>query len=270
MAEEQSETVNAVDASTDDKRERSTIEFPYLDLDDAVEIAKTIHSNAGVTCTLDQLAAYLKHSMNSGSFRLRTSNARTYGLTENERGSLTLTDLGRRIADPSQESAARAESFLRVPLYSRIFENYRGYTLPPASALEKFMREAGVAAKQTGKARQAFMRAAKQAGFFAHGEDRLVQPAIAPSPGTKPIEPEHPKPPEPEKKQNGSGGGDFGNLHPFIQGLLKTLPEPETEWKAADRVKWLSTAANIFDLIYKGEGGIEVRSAAAHRSPRPD
>src|SRR5262249_53437932 len=35
------------------------------------------------------------------------------------------------------------------------------------------------------------------------------------------------------------------------QGLLKTLPEPETDWPSAGRVKWLQTAANIFDLIYK-------------------
>jgi hypothetical protein len=27
-------------------------------------------------------------------------------------------------------------------------------------------------------------------------------------------------------------------------------------WPAAARVNWLQTAANIFDLIYKGEGGI--------------
>src|SRR6476646_3426990 len=58
--------------------------------------------------------------------------------------------------------------------------------------------------------------------------------------------------------------------HPFIEGLLKTLPEPETEWKSADRVKWLQTAANIFDLIYKGDGGgISVTAARADRSPRP-
>jgi len=37
----------------------------------------------------------------------------------------------------------------------------------------------------------------------------------------------------------------------------------------AARVKWLQTAANIFDLIYKGEGGITVNAAMANRSPRP-
>jgi hypothetical protein len=63
---------------------------------------------------------------------------------------------------------------------------------------------------------------------------------------------------------------DFDGLHPFIQRLLKTLPEPETEWASMALVKWLQTAANIFDLIYKGDGGgIAVTSARAERSPRP-
>jgi hypothetical protein len=251
-------------------RERSTIQFPYNDLDEAVAVAKAIHENAGVSCTIDQLAAYMKQSMTSGAFRLRVSNAAIFGLTDNERGQVRLTSLGRQIADPSQEAAARAESFMRVPLYARVFENYKGFTLPGPAALEKFMLEVGVSSKQTAKARHAFSRSAKQAGYFEHGEDRLVRPAALTGPGTKPIEPEAPKAPESEKK-GGSGGGDFGSLHPFIQGLLKTLPEPETEWASPARVKWLQTAANIFDLIYKGDGGgISVTGARADRSPRPN
>jgi len=78
--------------------------------------------------------------------------------------------------------------------------------------------------------------------------------------------------PEKEKveQENGGGGGKPpSGLHPFIQGLLQTLPAPETDWSAVDRVKWLQTAANIFDLIYKGGGGIKVEAATASRSPRP-
>ena len=63
-------------------------------------------------------------------------------------------------------------------------------------------------------------------------------------------------------------------LHPFIQGLLDTIPDipnpmEKPEWPVADRAKWLQTAANIFDLIYKGEGGITVSFARPDRSPRP-
>jgi hypothetical protein len=47
------------------------------------------------------------------------------------------------------------------------------------------------------------------------------------------------------------------------------LGQHQTEWPLEKRVKWLQTAANIFDLIYKGEGGIKVELATAQRSPRP-
>jgi len=56
-------------------------------------------SNAGIECTIDQLAAYLRVSMTSGAFRVRTANAATFGVTENERGVIRLTDIGRRVAD---------------------------------------------------------------------------------------------------------------------------------------------------------------------------
>ena len=66
------------------------------------------------------------------------------------------------------------------------------------------------------------------------------------------------------------GGGNGPTWHPFIQGLLQTLPKADSEWPVSDRVKWLATAANVFDLIYKGEGGIKIEAAMAQRSPRPD
>lgn len=277
---EQSKIENAgagAPQSQDGKRvyERSTIEFPYNDLDDAVEIAKTIHSNAGMSCTLDQLAAYLHVAMTGGAFNGRVANAGTFRIAKRSGGMVTLSSIGLRIVDPNTEAEARAEAFLSVPLYSAIHDKYRGYSLPPAAALEREMQALGVAGKQTDKARQAFMRSAKQAGFFAHGEDRLVRPSFGAGPTTKPIEP----PPEEKPKEKSRGGGEPPDgLHPFILGLLKSLPKatfdddgaPLTDWSGPARQKWLQTAANIFDLIYKGEGGIEIRSALAQRSPRPE
>ena len=61
--------------------------------------------------------------------------------------------------------------------------------LPPAAALEREMGQLGVASKQTGKARQAFERSAEQAGFFAHGADRLVMPVGLEKPDTSAITP---------------------------------------------------------------------------------
>jgi hypothetical protein len=71
-----------------------------------------------------------------------------------------------------------------VPLYLSVYENFKGYTLPGAAAIEKYMRDVGVSSKQTDKARQVFLRSARQANFFEHGEDRLVRPAAPSGPGT--------------------------------------------------------------------------------------
>lgn len=52
---------------------------------------------------------------------------------------------------------------------------------------------------------------------------------------------------------NGNGGGGGNGLHPFIEGLLKTLPQPETVWELDKRAKWLQAAGHIFDLIYTAQ-----------------
>jgi hypothetical protein len=44
---------------------------------------------------------------------------------------------------------------------------------------------------------------------------------------------------------------DQASHHPFIAGLLRTLPDPESEWSMAGRVKWLQTASNVFGLMYR-------------------
>jgi hypothetical protein len=39
-------------------------------------------------------------------------------------------------------------------------------------------------------------------------------------------------------------------MHPFIKGLLRKLPKPDSEWTVESRAKWLQAAVNIFDLMY--------------------
>lgn len=232
-------------------RERSTIEFPYGDLEDAIEIARAIHINAGTSCTPEQLAGYMGQMVSSGAFRLKVSAARVFGLVQTERGTITLTNLARQTVDQSQEREARAQAFLTVPLYRAIYEKFKGHMLPPRAALEREMANLGVAQKQTDRARQAFERSAEQAGFFAHGADRLVMPSGINRPETAPVD-------TPITASKSNSGGDEPPLHPFIRGLLETLPPPHSEWAVPERVKWLETAASIFGLIYKGAGSIKV------------
>jgi len=232
----------------DGGRERSTIAFPYLDLDDAVEIAKAVHTVGGSNCQWDQLAAQIGAAANGGGFRMRVQTAKMYGLLTYDRGTVTLQPLGTRINDPEQEKAARAESFLTIPLYKAIYEQFKGGTLPPPSGLETAMATLGVAPKQKEKARQVFQRSATQAGFFAYGNSKLVMPSIKASANTTVVSENEEEAPEPEKKRKEP---ERDKRDPLIEGLLNELPQPKSEWSTEDRKKWLEMASAIFNVIYK-------------------
>jgi len=236
------------------ERERSSIEFPYTSLDDAVEVAKAIHKAGGNEARLELLAAELGHSTTeSGGFRQRIAGARMFGLASSTQGMVTLTALGARIVDSNAEQAARVEAFLTVPLYKSIYEEFKAGVLPPNEGLENKMAALGVAQKQKDRARQAFQRSAKEAGFFAYGTNRLVYPAAGKPGGA--VATTDVKPIEPTKGSGGSsgngGGGETPKYHPFIAGLLETLPAAGTDWSLEGRKDWLQTASGIFRLIYK-------------------
>lgn len=259
------ETVNFPKADEaevgDAKREQSTIQFPYLDLDTAIEVARAMHATSGNgVAEAHELAATMNQTV-SGAFRLKTGTARIFGLTEKEGAAGTkLSALGRAIIEPETEKAARAEAFMCVPLYAAIYEKYKGQRLPPMKALEREMQALGVSSKQADKARQAFERSAKQAGYKDMGDDRLVRPRAT-------LEESKPDGQGGELGQhdgtgsgipsssggggNGTGGGfGHGQFHPLIQGLLVTLPTIGEPWPEADRKAWLTMAESIFAMIY--------------------
>jgi hypothetical protein len=175
-------------------------------------------------------------------------------------GKYELTNLGFSIIDQddSRQKAARKEAFLAVPLYKRTYDEFRGKQLPPRPhGLEQAFVKFGVAQKQKTNARLAFDKSAAQAGFFSTGPDRLIEPIIgsASRPVTYVDEIDF-------RETSAPTHNPFSDIgrHPFIQGLLETLPAPQTNWSIEGRTKWLQAAANIFDLIYKGNGEIDIKA----------
>lgn len=248
-------------------RDRSSVQFPYLSLDEAITIAKGVQAVGGASCQIDQLAAHLKQKPDTGSFRLKLGVTKMFGLITYSTGTVTLTALGNQVCDPQQEAAARVQAFFNIPLYQKVYEVFKGGNLPPIAGLESAMVTMGVAPKQKTTARQVFHRSATLAGFFWSGIDRLVQPPIKAgtgsgiqSPGGSSTPPEKPL----EKPANGSGddGNGGGEQHPFIQGLIKTLPKANSPWPIDKRAQWLQAAVSVFNLIYADDastGRIEVK-----------
>ena len=238
------------------KREQSSIQFPYGDLEGAVEMAVAVHEVGGHSCQAEQLAGYLKVAPTGGAFRNRIATPRIFGLLEIERGMIRLTQLGMRIVDPAQQSAAKVDAFLHVPLYRAIYEKYKGYTLPPTAALEREMAALGVSSKQTDKARQAFERSARQSGFTWAGPDRLTLPVVKDAPQSRPIEPV-------EAAPRAGGGGGGGSYHAFIQGLLDELPADFSGWPIEEQAGWLQAAVAAFKLLSKSPGTITIQVSGA-------
>lgn len=271
MKVEHQEAKPIQESASEPKRQMSSIEFPYGDLDDAVRFVRSVHEVGGKSATIDQVAGYLKQTPKSGAFRLRSSYPRVFGLTETDRGSIVLTSLGLRIIDATQEKAARVEAFLHVPLYKAIFEQYKGYQLPPPAALEREMQKLGVSSKQTDKARQVFDRSARQAGFTWAGSDRLVMPVLKDGDGVEPVSAPETKPldqgsPGADERRGGGGGGreppDAGEL---MRMLLRFLPAKAEQMDNDRLVRWLRSAEVNLRMAYDVNGKIKIEAEAENK-----
>jgi hypothetical protein len=157
-------------------------------------------------------------------------------------------------------------------LYRRIYDEFRGKQLPPRPhGLEQAIANFGVSQKQKKTARLAFDKSATQAGFFSANPDRLIEPIIAGAP------PQFGEFVESVTESEGEvevGRTDFGatqggeKLHPFVKGLIDTLPQPKAKWGVNDRVKWLRAAAYNFDLMYTDGGEIKIEDVKAANEPK--
>jgi len=243
----------------DDKasRDQSGIAFPYVDLDESTRLAGAMLGVGGVGLDRDQVAASVNQVPNSGAFGAKIAAARLFGLIDVVQAKYKLTDLGFEILDAARAPGARVEAFLNVPLYQRVYDDYRGKLLPPRPAgLEQAFVKMGVPPKQKERARQIFDRSARAAGFFpTAAEDRLVAPAVIGTTSTSGAD--EPTPSQPSRAMGHEDAPEAMSsarprLHAFIEGLLAELPPAKSEWPSDERAKWLDAAAHVFDLIYKG------------------
>ena len=231
---------------------RSTIKFPYGDLKEATGMAREVHDKFGFQCGLDQLAAQIGMTTSSGSFRTKLATARSFGLFSGRRGTqVELTDLGRRIVDPSQAGAAKVEAFLNVPLYQSLHDRHNGGLLPGDSGIEEEMIQLGVTRKSAGRARQAFQRSAEYAGFFRQGRNRLVVPPLDTI--SEPVlEAEESQKPHKEVTQEAQHPGTDSRAHPLLEGLWASLPPQGEAFSLEQQSDWIQMAELALKMVYGG------------------
>jgi hypothetical protein len=234
--------------------------YPYFDLDSGVKVAEAIHSQGGGSATSDQLAAWLDYaSIKSGTYLTRIAAARQFGLIESVNGGLAVTERGRTILAPvmPEDSVnAKVDAFLNVELFSKVYEQFKGSSLPPESGLKNlFQQTYKILPDRVPQAVRVFLSSAEQAGFFkaAGDKSRLVKPT-AHSAGKAP------SPELPKRDDSGAGAASdrprthatdsAAGVHSAIVGLLRDLPPPGTNWSPKKKQRFLDAFKAAIDHIY--------------------
>lgn len=284
------ETVRVVrddetDAQPGKPRARSGVSFPYWDLDSAVEVAKTMHERAGGECDNDQLASLLGYSgVRNGSFRTRVSSAKMFGLIEDtDDQRLRVSPRGRAIVapvTPVDGRNARVQAFLSVDLFKKVYERYRGTTLPENVGLRNLLQQPDfqVVPDRIAPTVRILLDSAEQAGLFeTGGRTRMILPvgAAPPSQTSAPPTPAPAAPPSaPDTRHHvggpgggGTGGGGAGNgtnstidesgIDPAIVGLLRRLPPGGTPMSAKRRKALIDAFTNVVGFIYPDADDID-------------
>lgn len=268
MPEETLKDVNAPANSAVKKKPkaRSTVGYPYFDLNLSLEVARAVHEKGGGTCAADQLAAFLGYkSINSGTYLTRVSAAKQFGLIKSESGSISVTERAHQILSPvmpDDSINARADAFLSVQLFNEIFEKFRGGTIPSEVGLKNLLTQTyGLSQDRVGPAVRVLMESAEQAGFFIASGDksRLIKPSVKGQNGAPVADTESPHP-EPEKQTEkqraptlGGGGDGPAGVHSAIIGLLRDLPSPGSIWPAKQKARFVKAFQATLDFIYPSD-----------------
>lgn len=249
--------IKAVEKSAESAAAKSGgMTAPYFDLDASIKVAEVIHNKGGGACTPDQLAHWLDYStIRSGTYLTRVSSAnKHFGLIDVEGDRLVVTERANKILSPVMpEDAinAKADAFLAVPLFGKVYEEFRGRGIPPEVGLKNlFQSKYKMVPDRAAAAVRIFMSSAQQAGLLTADRSRLIRPATSATAAPKPENKEEQPAPEKPKGGGGSDGGT-GGVHSAIIGLLRELPPPGSPWPGKKRFKEAFMAT--LDFIYPEE-----------------
>lgn len=242
---------------------KSDTQYPYFDLDDSIKVAHAIHERGGGTCSRAQLAAFLDYkTVTSGTFVSRIYAAKQFGLVEFSGESVSCTDRANRILHPvfpEDETAARVDAFLAVPLFRRVFETFDGKQLPSEVGLQNLLKNTfGIVPDRIKPALRVLLNSADQAGFFATtgNKSRMIRPVVMQAAATKTdvaqVTTKSDPPADFQKTVTGGGGGDGTppGVHPALVAILRELPRSGTEWPKSKKDRFIVGFRGILDIVF--------------------
>lgn len=163
------------------------IDYPRGSLRNSLQLADAVDGFAG-NCSIELAAEKLGKKV-SGAFQALISSAVKYGLIDNKAGKLSTTQLYRdlKLAYTPEESAQTLRrALLAPPLFSNIYERFKGQKLPISHFEKMLVREFDVPDDLSSRVSGYFLEGAKQAGLL--DGDVLIAPGVSDSPAGEIIE----------------------------------------------------------------------------------
>lgn len=248
--------IKKAEAKADESPSRGKTSCPYFDLEQSIKVADAIYSKGGGSCTPDQMAHWLDYaSIRSGTYLTRVSAAKSFGLIESSGNKLSVTERAKKILTPVMPDDAvnaKVDAFLSVPLFSKVFEQFRGGQLPPEIGLKNLFQETYKVLKdRSAPAVRVFLNSAEQAGMLVgeSGKQRLIKPSISSVQASPPTKSDAPEERQPDKPKGG-GEGPPGGIHTAIVGVLRELPPPGSPFPAAKKQRFLDALKAVLDWVY--------------------
>lgn len=248
---------------------RSGITSPYFDLAASVAVSQAIQQQGGGTSSPEQLAHWLGYkSTGSGTYMTRISAAtKHFGLINNSGNAFVLTERAKTILSPvmpEDATAAKVEAFIAVPLFAKVYEQFKGSPLPPEVGLKNlFLNTYKVLPDRVSQAVRVFLNSAEQAGFFSTSGDRsrLIKPTVTqasiPSKAHTPSQDSIPAKVDSHVQEKRSSGGDggAGGVDTAIIGLLRKLPTQGSSWTKAEQTRFITAFTHTVQFLYPTDDG---------------
>jgi hypothetical protein len=127
------------------------VRIPTISFEDAIRITKEIVGYEGFEGSLDTISTVTGNTASSSKFLYKVYALKGFGLLTYQENKYSLTELGRKIAQPESpelEKQAILEAFLNNPMIKKVWDNYVGKILPQREYLANFFENnLGIPAK---------------------------------------------------------------------------------------------------------------------------
>ena len=255
----------APDPKAGKPRSKSGVSFPYYDIDRSVDVVRVMHDKAGGSCDRAQLAALLNYSgVKNGGFLSRVAAAKMFGFIDEDDNRLRVTRRGQATVAPINDGdaeRARAEAFMSVELFRKVFDRFNGQNLPAHAGLSNLLlNEYMVFQYRVAPTLKIMLDSADQAGLFrtAGNRSRMVTPLLpaqsaeASRVGDAGKNNGHSAslPPTPAGRRSGGGGDEPPDIHPAILGLLTDLPPAGTMITEKKRTSLIAAFTGLVGYLY--------------------